>query len=200
MMSKTHLAVGLATSLAVIRPTTPNECTVAILAGAIGGVLADNDILDNDYHFDALIGQLLALGSSVVVLLLDLFLHFGVCQAIASKPILSILGGVCFIVLYIVGFCSDHRTFTHSFLALLLYSLAAALIYFPVAIPLAAAYLSHLLLDILNKRKIPILYPLDFGICLKLCYANKEANKVIMYIGFAISGILLLWGICESVL
>ena len=44
MMSKTHFAVGLATSLAIIQPKTFNECAVAVIGGTVGGVLADNDI------------------------------------------------------------------------------------------------------------------------------------------------------------
>lgn len=198
MMSKTHFAVGLATSLAIIQPETFNECAVAVIGGTVGGVLADNDILDNDYQADALTGQLLALAATVLALVLDFFLGFGICQSVIEKPMLPIIGGVGFVILYIVGFCSDHRTFTHSFLAMILYTIAAAFIYTPVAYALGAAYLSHLLLDILNKKKIPVLYPLEFGICLKMCYANKTANKVFMYIGFVVSGVLLIMGIVSS--
>ena len=164
----------------------------------MGGVLADNDILDNDYQADALIGQLLALGSAVLALVLDCILGFGICESVINKPVLPIIGGIGFIALYIIGFCSDHRTFTHSFLAMIFYTIAAALIYTPLAIALGAAYLSHLLLDILNKKKVPVLYPLEFGICFKMCYANKTANKVFMYIGFAISGLLLIVRIITS--
>ena len=82
MMSKTHFAVGLATSLAIIQPKTFNECAVAVIGGTVGGVLADNDILDNDYQADALTGQLLALGSATLALVLDFFLGFGICESI----------------------------------------------------------------------------------------------------------------------
>ena len=71
MMSRTHLAIGLATSLAVIRPGSLQECAVAVVGGAVGGVLADNDILDNDYHADALIGQLLAIGLVAIISTLE---------------------------------------------------------------------------------------------------------------------------------
>ena len=198
MMSKTHFAIGLATSLAIIRPQTFNECAVAVIGGALGGVLADNDILDNDYQDDALIGQILALGTVVLTLLIDFFFKLGICQSIISTPILSIIGGIGFVVLYIIGFNSDHRTFTHSFLALALYTIAIAFIHIPLVIPFASAYLSHLMLDVLNKKKVPLLYPLEAGICLKLCYASKTANTVFMYIGFGISAILITIGIITS--
>ena len=94
MMSKTYFAVGLATSLAVIQPNTFTECAVAFIGGTIGGVLADNDILDNDYQADALIGQLLAFGAAALALVLDFFFGFGICQSIIEKPLLPIIGGI----------------------------------------------------------------------------------------------------------
>ena len=93
--------------------------------------------------------------------------------------------------MYIIGFLSEHRTFTHSFLALVLYTFTTWLIYKPIALAVSVAYLSHILLDILNKRKVLILYPSKFGVCLKMCYANKTANKVFMYVGFGASVVLL---------
>lgn len=194
MMSKTHLAVGVATSLAVIHPQTIQGCMVAVMGGAVGGVLADNDILDNDYQADALIGQVLAFGITAITLVLDYYFQIGICSSIYSQPLLPIIGGIGFIILYIIGFFSEHRTFTHSFLALILYTFVAWLIYKPIALAISVAYLSHIMLDILNKRKVPILYPLEFGICLKLCYANKTANKVFMYVGLGASVVLL--GVC----
>lgn len=62
MMGKTHLTIGIATSLIVMSPTNFKECIIAIVGGSIGGVAADIDIVDNDYEHDALIGQFLALG------------------------------------------------------------------------------------------------------------------------------------------
>ena len=57
MMSRTHLAIGLAVSLATIQPTTFHECAVAVIGGAVGGVLADNDSLGRDYQSKVLGGQ-----------------------------------------------------------------------------------------------------------------------------------------------
>lgn len=191
MMGKTHYAIGLATALAVIHPQTLNECFVAVIGGSIGGVLADNDTLDHDYHSDALSGQALAFATAAIVLALDYFLNAGICSTISGRPMLPIIGMIGFIILYVVGYFSNHRTFTHSFLTLILYALTSSLIYMPLGISLSVAYLSHLLLDVLNKKKVPLLYPLKFGICLKLCYASKTANKVLMYTGFAATIILL---------
>lgn len=191
MMSKTHFAMGLATSLAVVQPKTYDECLVAVIGGAMGGVLADCDILDNDYKSDALIGQLLAAGTTIISLLIDYFFRLGIVQSILDNKILSIIGFIIFCILYIVGVCSNHRTFTHSLMALVLFGIAVALINVPIAIGFIVSYVSHLILDVLNKKKVPVLYPLKWGVCLKLFYANKTANKVFMYIGFFMSALLL---------
>ena len=197
-MSKTHFAIGLATSLAVVQPKSFNECLVAVIGGTVGGVLADNDTLDNDYHSDALIGQILALGTTIFALAIDYFFHLGIFQSINEQKTWSIIGFIAFIILYFFGYSSDHRTFTHSLTALIAYTIAVSFIHVPIAIGFSSAYLSHLILDIMNKKKIPILYPLNFGICFKICYANKIADKIFMCIGFIISGVLLLTGIITS--
>lgn len=192
MMSKAHLSMGMATSLAVIQPKNLSECMFVLVGGAIGGVLADIDILDNDYKSDALIGQLLAVGIAVVVCGIDYFFKMGVCNYVLHKNwFITIIGGIGFCILWIKGFVSDHRGFTHSVVAMLLFSLCLSAIYPLVGVTCLAGYSSHLMLDLLNKRKIRLFYPISGGICLKLCYANKTANKIFVYVGFILTVILL---------
>lgn len=195
MMSKTHFTIGLATSLYILQPQSLAECLIAVIGGAIGGVTADNDILDNDYEDDALTGQLLALGVTILSLVIDYYFNLGICKSIFNNMISAIIGGVAFIILWFIGFSSDHRTFTHSFLAMFLYSVAIAFISTTIAVGFMAAYLSHLCLDIFNKKKVPLFYPLRFGICLKLFYADRIANTILMYVGLVFSILLLLLGI-----
>ena len=44
-MSKTHIAVGIATTYLIMLPKTVSEFTVATVGGSIGGVVADIDVL-----------------------------------------------------------------------------------------------------------------------------------------------------------
>lgn len=198
MMGKTHFAVGLAVSLAVVQPDTFQECLTAVIGGTLGGVLADNDILDNDHRLDAFSVQFFAAAAAVIALVIDYFCRFGICQSIMANQSEAVTGGIVFAVLWLLGVFSKHRTFTHSLTALFLYTFALGMIYPPVRFCFAAAYASHLLLDLTNKKKLPLLYPLNFGICFKLFYADGLANKLIMTIGFAVSGILLMLGILGS--
>ena len=154
MMSKTHIAIGMATSLAVTRPSTIQGCILSVIGGAIGGVIADVDILDDDYKHDALFGELISFGFSAILLLTDFIFGIGIISHIQNRSKVLLIGGAAFFaILYICGFVSDHRKFTHSLVAMALFSLSVFLMCDWLAVPFLFGYLSHLLLDILNKKK-----------------------------------------------
>ena len=78
---------------------------------------------------------------------------------------------------------SGHRGFSHSLLALVLETACLQMIFPAAALPFAAAFASHVLLDIMNKRPVRLLYPLKKGICLGWFYADGLANKAFAVIG-----------------
>lgn len=195
MMGRTHFAVGLATSLVVMQPKSVSECMVAVFAGALGGVTADNDTL---HQSNSLKGQLLAIKTALGVLLIDYFFKLGICESIMVNQTKALVGLVSFLVLWFLGYFSDHRTFTHSFLAMILYSLAIGLIYEPFTLGFMVAYLSHLILDVLNRKKIFLLFPLDFGICFRICYANGKMDNFLMYVGYITTAVFLAIGLVSG--
>ena len=192
MMGKTHVTVGLATALTILQPQSIGECMIALISGSLGGITADNDTLQRSH---AKKGHSMAMKTIFSALLIDLLFNLGICRSVYETPTTAIIGFIAFLILWIIGYRSDHRTFTHSFMALILYSLSIGMIHKPLALGFAAAYLSHLILDITNRKKVPLFYPLDRGFCLKLCYANKTADKVIRWIGYAVSAFLLARGV-----
>lgn len=191
-MSKTHLAVGMAAAMAVASVNGFADCALALAGGALGGVIADADILDNDYKKDALIGELIAVGIVAIVSVLDFFLNWGMCSYIATNKFLPIAGGVGFMVLWIISFFTSHRTFTHSLLSMILFSACIFAIYPKVGLIFLTAYFSHIFIDMFNKKDVQILFPLKRGFCFKLIYANSAANTVIMWIGFGITLLLII--------
>ena len=195
MMSKTHIAIGAATALVGNAPMTPGECAIAVIGGIIGGIVADNDILDNDYQGDALFGQLCAAGITALILFIDYVLDGGIVKSMLASRVLLITGIIIFAILYCVGITQPHRGFTHSILAMMLYSLAVGILYRPLMMPFALGYASHLIIDLLNKRGMALLFPLKFKICLNLCYANETANKALMLVGLVISVAMLINGL-----
>lgn len=193
MMGKTHVAMGMATSLVILMPKNPPELICAIAGGALGGVLADIDILDHDYKNDALIGQLIAYFIFCVCMFVDYYNDYGICVSLLKGGNIKLgIGAILFVILYIMGFMSKHRTFTHSLIAMALFSFAIGVLFckLEIVIAFAVGYCSHLVLDITNKKPVPLLYPKKKGICLKLFYASKFADKVFMWTGFVLTGVM----------
>lgn len=196
MMGKTHLAVGIAASLLVTQPQTASQCIVSLIGGAAGGILADIDILDNKSH-DSLKMQFACMGMTFALLMLDSLLHLGVCDSILANGYQTpAIGLGAFSVLWIIGVFTGHRTFTHSILAGALYSACVWVVYPPLMYPFAVGYISHLALDLLNRKNIPLFFPLKAGVCLRLCYADSFASKLLFRLGMGVSVVYLgLWGI-----
>lgn len=97
MMSKTHISVGIASSLglALVFPNTPQIILASVVfgaMGAMGGTTPDVDILDDDYKHDALIGQLIPLVLCVLMLGLDWLLHYEILLSIINHKTLAIIG------------------------------------------------------------------------------------------------------------
>lgn len=193
MMGKTHLTMGIAIATLVLHPNDVPSCLVAIAGGAIGGVVADIDTVRNDYKHDALMGQVLAISVFCVSLLIDYIAGFGIAYSISNQNrVLVITGIVGYLVLYIMSFFCRHRTFTHSLLALVLYTISVCLVCPGMAIPYAIGYMVHLILDILNKKPVPLFFPKGKGFCLGWFYANRSANKCLGWIGLATSVFLII--------
>lgn len=198
MMGKTHVTVGIASAGIVAALALPEQSGLSVafstvVGGGLGGVAADIDIVDNDYKHDALIGQMLALGLTVLTLIGDKIFDTGIIEAISQHKIIATIGIVAYLILMIIGFQSDHREYTHSILALILCSVAVGMIYFPFVPFYVAGYSSHLLIDLLNKKGIQLFYPLKCRLCLKMCYAKGTGNSAFMYIGLFLSIVLFVY-------
>ena len=183
-MSKTHIAVGIATALTATQPQSAEAFCIAVLGGSIGGVICD---LDNQFSHasrDARLGSLLTMGIVAAVLLLDFRLHAGIGRAIFTMRTprqwagMAGFAGVCLLCI-----CSAHRSFSHSLLALVLFCGALHLTGSPILFSFACGFLSHILLDVLNRRPVSILFPLSRGVCLDLFYADGVANAVLGALG-----------------
>ena len=91
----------------------------------------------------------------------------------------TIAGLIALIVLVVIGLKSNHRGFTHSILALALFSTVTCLILGETWKWFAIGYASHLVIDLLNKNGESLLFPLTTKVCLNLCKADGITNKVL---------------------
>ena len=196
MLGATHLAVGVGAALALIQPTTLGACFTATIGGAVGGVLADVDAMKNDGKLGSTQVQGFATILTVSILILDSVLKTGVWAEIAkrSQEVLT-AGCILFGVLWIVGYFSNHRSFTHSLGGMCLFTWAVSLFCPSMSMSFLAGYGSHLVLDLLNRRPLKLFYPLERGFCFHVFYSNREANTLCFYAGCLLSAyyIIRLW-------
>ncbi|MBR0405821.1 MAG: metal-dependent hydrolase [Eggerthellaceae bacterium] len=184
MMSKTHIAVGVASALAIAHTGSVGSFVAAVVGGSIGGIIADCDITPSRAHKDALIGRLLVVGIAVVALALDYYYSAGVCDFIVGNlGMRTIMGVALFTALTFVGGHTDHRTFTHSLVAMAAFCGAIYLICQPLLPYFAIGYASHLVLDITNHQSIRLFWPARIEASLGLCRAKGTVNSIMLVVG-----------------
>lgn len=185
MLGKTHMAVGIAAILAITQPSGVSELVLAVGAGSLGALISDIDVGTSNSHRDA--DKITALSVVVVlaVFAMDYFCNTQIIERIiGSSGYLRIIAGL----LLFIGICAfgkeqPHRSFMHSFLALILLSFALGLIWEKAVIYFAVGFLSHLATDIFNKKKVRLLYPMKGGVSLGLFHAYGLANDIFFAIG-----------------
>jgi inner membrane protein len=75
-----------------------------------------------------------------------------------------------------------HRTFMHSVLGVVLLSVASYLVFTEIWLYMALGMVSHIALDLLNKKRITLLYPLKKPkFALGICTADSAVNTVLFY-------------------
>lgn len=185
MLGKTHMAVGIAATLAITQPSGVSELVLAVGAGSLGALISDIDVGTSNSHRDA--DKITALSVVVVlaVFAMDYFCNTQIIERIiGSSGYLRIIAGLLlFIWICAFGKEQPHRSFMHSFLALILLSFALGLIWEKAVIYFAVGFLSHLATDIFNKKKVRLLYPMKGGVSLGLFHAYGLANDIFFAIG-----------------
>ena len=179
------MAVGIAATLAITQPSGVSELVLAVGAGSLGALISDIDVGTSNSHRDA--DKITALSVVVVlaVFAMDYFCNTQIIERIiGSSGYLRILAGL----LLFIGICAfgkeqPHRSFMHSFLALILLSFALGLIWEKAVIYFAVGFLSHLATDIFNKKKVRLLYPMKGGVSLGLFHAYGLANDIFFAVG-----------------
>ena len=99
MMSKTHLAVGVAASVAVTMPESIGGLFTAVIGGCVGGILCDIECKSTPEMRDALHGRLIAAGIVAILLILDKIINSGIWNRILSQDSFSlVLGAIVLII------------------------------------------------------------------------------------------------------
>ncbi len=186
LTGKTHLTFGTAAAVLVTQPADWKSFLLCLGAGAIGSCVCDVDISTSDSH-KGFHRFLLLLGIAVAsIIVLDIVFQAGIWKMIQQKNGLlrSLIGLAMFLALCLYGERQPHRTFTHSLTGVALMGISVY-----VMLPQATWYfvcgmLSHIFLDLFNRKKIQLLFPLSTGkCCFRLCSADGVVNHVLFWFG-----------------
>jgi inner membrane protein len=185
MLGKTHFAVGVTVGLAVMKPATIQELILGVAASAVGAVISDIDAGTSESHRDAdriMAGICIAVG---LLVLAETFCHVEIYQRLMSHNTSPrmITGVTGLLILCAFGKEQPHRSFMHSLLGLGLLSCCVYLL-LPMAAPyFAVAFISHLFLDLLNKKKTRLLWPSKKGFALGFCSSHGLFNGLFLCLG-----------------
>ncbi len=216
MMGYTHAAIGAAGGLAVAVLLRKGDATSALyvtatVAGIIGGVAVDADVIDQrgvKKVTDGSRSRLAAIGILIAGLLLDMGLEIGTISSILTNQINAQIGAFGFLILFLIahliGRSVGHRTFSHSVWFIILTTVCVALV-----CPNAAGYyfvgaILHLLFDLLNNQApnkdgtwhgIWLFYPIKRGngIALRKCKAFGPVNTSLYFIAIILYIVLTLY-------
>lgn len=185
MQGKTHLAVGTAAALAILQPQTMPELIAGTGAALIGSVICDIDVGTSESHEKA--DQVIAFSILMLcaVAAAEWFWHIGIIRIILSSSNLTriCLSAAVMLLLCAFGKEQPHRSFMHSFPALIAFTGCVSVILPPVASYFGIAFFSHMAIDFLNKKGLQLFYPLRARISLKLCSADGAVDRIMRWIG-----------------
>lgn len=174
MLGKTHFAVGIAVSTIYMHPTSLVSLASGMCIGALGSIIPDIDVGTSRSHRELLkiIGLLLLIIGVAVGA--DVFFNVGLYDAVIRNRdgYVLLLGAICFGFISICGMLTPHRSFMHSLFAMALLSACIYVIYPPVVMYFVAGFLSHVLLDTLNDKKVMLFFPLK-----RLSFAFRVADS-----------------------
>lgn len=180
MLGKTHIPVGITTAILVTQPTTVSGVIGAVAGGAIGGWICDIDVRTSSEKEGAVAGFIFMVIDVAVALGIDFILGSGLCYyMISTFSVITLIALGLFIAGCIFGIATSHRTFMHSILALALFSVLMYFICRPLTIPFAVGFISHIVLDLFNKRGIQLFFPLKAEVKFEACDSDGQANRVI---------------------
>ena len=93
---------------------------------------------------------------------------------------------------------SSHRSLMHSIFAICLFTSMVWIAFKPLAIAFAVGYLSHILLDLTNRKNVQLFFPIKRGLCFGWFPSSGRANDIIVSIGHTLSGCLIFFYILRA--
>ena len=194
MEGRTHVTVGIASALVILRPQTIPGVLCTIAGSLFGSIICDLDhfrkreamnLQGDKYSYQKVVYGLII---AAVFMLLDYYAGDGASAYVMNHWNATTLFSVmAFFFCWLFGMTTSHRTFMHSFLAGTVFSGTLWYACRPLAYPFATGFLSHIVLDLLNQKKIRLLWPLPYGFCLGMFPSDGKLNSFLEAVGMICS-------------
>ena len=184
MLAKAHVTIGMAAAFTIARPETVAEALPVIVGGALGCLICDLDCEVTTEKTESSRWRKVMAVIAIAGLIEDYLMNAGMWSSLGRNgPYLWFIGLMVFSLT--AGFASvaNHRGFSHSLLAMLIFTISIWLIFPAAAMPFAVSFATHIVLDLMNKKPVRIFYPMKKGFSLRMFYADRFADKVIALAG-----------------
>lgn len=185
MTGKTHMAIGVGT-VTVLLPTNDIKTIIGgTTLALVGSLIVDIDTEQSkgSVFLKEAFGGLILL--TILGLILKMKYSINVLDYITESktltqmfPALGIL-----LVALVIGKITPHRSFTHSLIGLIAYTVPVYMMVGSLYKYFIIGYIAHILADMLNRKEVRILYPSKRGVCLGLCSADGIIDKL-LFVGF----------------
>ncbi|MCR2043174.1 metal-dependent hydrolase [Anaerosalibacter massiliensis] len=180
MTGKTHMAVGIATGLALSTGKPLREQLILLTASAIGSLVPDLD------HPKSKLNQRILVFKNRIFKVLS-YLIIGVGLIYLGSALEDIVFKILGIALMLTGI-SSHRGFTHSLLGFFLFSSIVQIysIRFhlnEIYIGFNIGYILHLVMDFFTPQGIQLFFPLTESISSPITIKTNGEGENLIFIG-----------------
>ena len=184
MLGKTHFSVGMAAGIAICRPQTMPMLIAGAGLAAFGGTICDIDVETSDAHeqVDRMLVVAVIMVAAVVVM--DFIFRVGIYRRLMANSNIArvIIGSLAFLMICAFGKEQPHRSFMHSFLALAMLSICVYIIFPDMTPYFMVGFMSHMFIDVFNRKREKFFWHVGKGFCLHWCSANGIVNKILFYV------------------
>ncbi len=188
MTGKTHLAIGTAAAVCLLHPAAPSEWIICTASAAVGAVISDVDVSTSHSHEKLNQISALTVLAAAAVCLLEFRFHLGILNYFNSQSnwFRLISGFLILLAVCTFGKNRPHRSFMHSLPCWLLLS-GIVFYLFPALTPgFSIGMLSHIAADLLNRKRVRLLYPLRWGLCFNLCSSYGFISRILTMVCSAV--------------
>ena len=208
MEGKTHLAVGAASAVLITHPTTVQEFAVATFVGGVAGLLSDLDSKNSkgSHLYEEVIRLLKGSIALFLVFGLGYRCYDVILLAVKQKisltsaiPIIAqrfwsssivfgwlrgswtaVVGAIIILVNCKICTTRPHREYAHGIPCLLVFELGLLLMAPVTLIAFMIGFLSHLVIDFPNKRKVKLFAPFSkIGVSFGVASSSGKASKAL---------------------